>query len=95
VSLKDNRFSPLYRPGQAFREEPGRLPAVAVCFLAVGGAGILLSVVSDGWAGVLGTVLFLLGMVVGGGTYTAIQLRAVHRRTTARSRATTREDRSV
>ena len=95
MSLKDNRYSPLYRPGQAFREEPGRLPAIASCFLAVGVIGILLSLVSDGWVGIVGTILFLLGMVVGGGTYTAIQLRAVNRRTTARTRSTSHEDRSA
>lgn len=92
MSLKGNRYSPLYRPGQAFREEPGRLPAVATIFLAVGAVGILLASVSDGWAEVVGSVLFLMGMVVGGGTYTAIQLRAVHRRTTARARQEPRSD---
>jgi hypothetical protein len=86
MSLKDGRFSPLDRPGQAFREERGRLPAVATIFLTVGAVGILLASVSDGWVGVVGSVLFLLGMVVGGGTSTAIQLRAVHRRTAARAR---------
>jgi hypothetical protein len=88
VSWKDNDYSPLYRPGQAFQEETSNtLPALAMSFCAIAALGVLLVSASDGFAAGVGTVLLLLGAVVGGGSYTLIQLRAHYRRSAARRKA--------
>jgi hypothetical protein len=92
MSWKDNDYSPLYRPGQAFQEETnGRLPAIAMSFFAAGALGVLLVSTSDGILGAVGAVLLILGAVIGGGSFMLIQLRAHYRRSAARKAASSRE----
>jgi hypothetical protein len=80
VSLRDNRFSPLYRPSQAFRD-PGRAGVVTFAGITVCVVGlIVLQATSSHAAHVIAIIAMVGGGLAGGLGQTILQVRAVNQR---------------